>query len=285
MSLSGAGIGVTNVAVGSATQLTATLSIAGGAALGARNVTVTNSGGTSATLTGGFTVVAPVTVSTVAPNQGAQGASVPVTITGSGFVAGASVSVSGTGVTVSNVLLGSATQITATLGIAAGAALGARDVTVTNAGGGSVTLSGGFTVTSASAATLSLAYNGKLRDRVGQGNTALGADGALDGTLTATLSAPGGRTITGLRLDSSQPGVWDTDGASMYWALGVASSLDGALLNAAGTMAVNFPVANGGSFILFASDSQGTEFLSGNTLTLTATFSDGTSATTVIVVP
>ena len=148
-----------------------------------------------------------------------------------------------------------------------------------------MTLTGGFTVTSASAATLSLAYNGKLRDRVGQGNTALGADGALDGTLTATLSAAGGRTITGLRLDSSQPGVWDTDGASMYWALGVASSLDGALLNAAGTMAVNFPVANGGSFILFASDSQGTEFLSGNTLTLTATFSDGTSATTVIVVP
>src|SRR5438270_5370845 len=43
-------------------------------------------------------------------------------------------------------------------------------------------------VTSASAATLSLAYNGKLRDRVGQGNTALGADGAMDGTLTATLS-------------------------------------------------------------------------------------------------
>jgi len=72
-------------------------------------------------------------------------------------------------------------------------------------------------VTSASAATLSLAYNGKLRDRVGRAILALGADGALDGTLTATLSAVGGRTITGLRLDSSQPGVWDTDGASMYW--------------------------------------------------------------------
>src|SRR5438552_331677 len=146
------------------------------------------------------------------------------------------------------------------------------------------TLSGGFTVTRGSAATLSLAYNGKLRDRVGQGNTALGADGALDGTLTATVSAAGGRRITGLRLDSSQPGVWDTDGASMYWALGVASSLDGALLNAAGTMAVNFPVANGGSFILFASDSQGTEFLSGNTLTLTATFSDGSTATATTTV-
>jgi hypothetical protein len=107
----------------------------------------------------------------------------------------------------------------------------------------------------------------------------------MDGTLTATLSAPGGRTVTGLRLDSSQPGVWDTDGGSGYWVLGVASSLDGALLNAAGIMAVNFTVANGGSFVLFASDYQGTEFLSGNTLTLTATFSDGTSATAAIIAP
>jgi len=52
---------------------------------------------------------------------------------------------------------------------------------VTNPGGGSVTLTGGFTVTSVSAATLSLAYNGKLRDRVGQGNTALGRTGRWTG--------------------------------------------------------------------------------------------------------
>jgi hypothetical protein len=276
--LSGTGISVTNVVVGSATQLTATLGLAAGATLGARDVTVTNSGGGSVMLTGGFTVVVPVTVTSVTPNQGAVGATMPVTIAGSGFVTGATVSV-GAGITVSNVSVGSATQITATLSLAAGAALGQRNVTVTNTGGTSGTLTGGFTVTSASAATLSLAYNGKLRDRVGQGPAALGADGALDGTLTATLSAPGGRTVTGLRLDSSQPGTWDTDGASVYWALGVASSLDGALLNAPGTTAVNFAVANGGSFILFASDYQASEFSPGNTLTLTATFSDGTTAT------
>ena len=49
-----------------------------------------------------------------------------------------------------------------------------------------------------------------LRDRVGQGNTALAPDGAMDGTLTVTLSAPGGRTVTALRLDSNAPGTWDT---------------------------------------------------------------------------
>src|SRR4030095_6852905 len=44
-------------------------------------------------------------------------------------------------------------------------------------------------------------------------------------------------------------------------------------------MAVNFPVADGGSFVVFASDSQGIEFLPGRTLTLTASLSDGTTAT------
>ncbi|MDO8479283.1 MAG: hypothetical protein Q7W02_24455 [Candidatus Rokubacteria bacterium] len=137
---------------------------------------------------------------------------------------------------------------------------------------------------SAAPAKLTLAYNGKLRDRVGQGNTALGADGALDGTLTATLSAPGGRRVTGLRLDSNAPGTWDTSSGSGYWVLAVAPTLDGAVLNAPGTMAVNFPVADGGSFVLFASDYQAAEFLPGRTLTLTATFADGSTATAVTIV-
>jgi hypothetical protein len=132
---------------------------------------------------------------------------------------------------------------------------------------------------------LTLAYNGKLRDRVGEGNTALAPDGALDGVLTATLSASGGQTVTALRLDSDAPGTWDTSSDTGFWALAVASSLDGPLLNTPGTMAVSFPAADGGSFIVFASDYYGLEFLPGRTLTLTATFSDGTTATAVTTVP
>src|SRR5205085_709044 len=79
--------------------------------------------------------------------------------------------------------------------------------------------------------SLGLIYSGKLRDRVGQGNVAFSADGALDGTLTATLSATGGRTITRLSLQSTGPGLWDTDSNTGYWALGAALTLDGALLN------------------------------------------------------
>src|SRR5207247_1091739 len=150
--------------------------------------------------------------------------------------------------------------------------------------GSSATLTGGFTVTTAALATLTLTYNGMLRDRVGLGNTALGPDGAMDGTLTATLSASGGRTVTALRLDSSAPGIWDTDSGTAYIVLGAAPTLDGALLNSPGTMAVNFPVADGGSFILFASDYQASEFLPGRTLTLTATFADGSTASAVTTV-
>jgi hypothetical protein len=134
-------------------------------------------------------------------------------------------------------------------------------------------------------ANLTLAYSGLLQDRVGQGDMALAPDGAPDGTLTVTLNAPGGRTITGLRLDSDAPGTWDTTSGNGSWLLGVATTLNGTLLNASWTMAVNFPVADGGSFVLFASDYQASEFLSGRTLTLTATFADGSTATAVTTVP
>ena len=97
-------------------------------------------------------------------------------------------------------------------------------------------------------ASLALSYDSKVRDRVSQGNRGLGADGALDGTLKVWLSAPGGRTITRLQLQSSAPGTWDTDNTTSAWVLGVATTLDSALLNDPATMAVNFHVADGDSF-------------------------------------
>src|SRR5206468_9145430 len=97
----GAGITVSSVSLPSATQLTATLAIAAGATVGTRNVTVTNPDTQSGTLTGGFTVAAAApTVTTIAPTQGTVGSSVPVTITGTNFQTGATLSV-GAGITVS----------------------------------------------------------------------------------------------------------------------------------------------------------------------------------------
>ena len=59
-----------------------------------------------------------------------------VTLTGTNFVVGATtVNVSGAGVTVTNVVVGSATSLTASFVIDPAAAVGARTVTVTTAGG------------------------------------------------------------------------------------------------------------------------------------------------------
>jgi hypothetical protein len=94
-----------------------------------------------------------------------------------------------------------------------------------------------------------------------------------------TLSAVGGRTITALQLQNSTGGTWDTTSGTAHWVLGVATSVQGALLNNATTMAVNQAVADGGSLVLFGSDYLGEQgFPTGTILTLTATFSDGTTA-------
>ena len=134
IALSGAGITVSSTTVVSATQITATFTIAANAATGAQNVTVTTSGGTSGAQP--FTVnPAPPTLTSISPNSGVQGQSVPVTLTGTNFVAGATIALSGAGITVSSTTVVSATQITATFTIAANAATGAQNVTVTTSGG------------------------------------------------------------------------------------------------------------------------------------------------------
>ena len=126
--------------------------------------------------------------------------------------------------------------------------------------------------------TMSLVYNGRLRDRVGGGDTALAPDGAADATITLTLSAPGGRTVTAVQLSNGIGGLWDTISPNSSWVIGVAPTVDAALVNNPTTMAVNAFVADGGSLVLFASDYGGGQgFAPGRTLTVTVTFSDGTS--------
>lgn len=93
----------------------------------------------SAVGTATVTVKAPAppvpTLSSIAPNSGTQGTSVAVTLTGSNFQAGATVGVSGGGVSVSNVKVVSATQITATFTIGTNAGTGNRNVTVATSAG------------------------------------------------------------------------------------------------------------------------------------------------------
>lgn len=105
-------------------------------------------------------------LTSVGPASGVQGTNVAATLTGASFWDGASLAVSGSGVTVSNVAVGSATSITATFAIASDAAAGDRTVTVTTAGG----TSGGqtFTVTDANDAPVA-GRQRQLLDRRGHG--------------------------------------------------------------------------------------------------------------------
>ncbi len=151
--VSGSGITVTNVSVTNSTTMSALFTIMGGADLGARNVTVTNpapGGGVSGAQT--FTVtMAPNPVPTltqVTPNNGVQGSTVNVSLLGTGFMSGSTVDVSGAGITVSNVVVVNTTLITAQIAISIGAAIGSRNVTISNpAPGGGTSNFQSFTIT------------------------------------------------------------------------------------------------------------------------------------------
>src|SRR5437867_5571431 len=159
--------------------------------------------------------------------------------------------------------------------------MGPRDVTVSNPNGQSAVRPGGFTV-APPPATISLALLRKLRDQGGSASAAFSADGALDGSFRVTVE-PGSGARTVMRLELRHPtsgGAWDTDSASPSWALGTAASLDGALLNA-GNGTVNFAVADGSIFFLFASEF-GAVFAPGSSFSVTATLADGTSASATV---
>src|SRR6185369_3988264 len=148
-SVANAGVGATyawtitggTITAGSGTRnITFTAGAAGTLTL---NVTVTTSAGCSDARSANVTVTAPpqnVIVTNVTPSHGSTGGGTPITITGTGFQAGATVALGGTPAT--NVVVVSSTSITAKTGAHAS---GAVNVTVTNTDTSTGTLVGGFT--------------------------------------------------------------------------------------------------------------------------------------------
>jgi hypothetical protein len=133
------GTAATKAVVVSGTQITATTP-AGSA--GAVTVTVTV-GGQTGSLANAFTYASPTsppTVSGVSPNSGSTAGATAVTITGTNFATGATVTFGGAAVT--NVVVVSGTQITATTPAGSAEAV---TVTVTNPGAQSGSLANGFT--------------------------------------------------------------------------------------------------------------------------------------------
>ena len=134
------GAACANVKVLSTTTITCTTASDNA---GAVDVVVTNPGGLSSTLTGAFTystVVLPPTLASISPSSGTTSGGTPVSLHGTNFLSGATVTLDGA--TCTNVSVVSATTITCTT---ASDNAGAVNVVVTNPGGLSSTLAGGYT--------------------------------------------------------------------------------------------------------------------------------------------
>jgi hypothetical protein len=125
------------VKLNSATSITVTTPAH---AAGAVSVVVTNLNGQSATLTGGFTYTTPApTIHSVSPTSGTRNGGTTVTVSGSNFVSGATVTFGGTSASVRST---SATSISVRT---PAHSTGTVNVVVTNPGGLSATLTNGYT--------------------------------------------------------------------------------------------------------------------------------------------
>ncbi|MEK6373992.1 MAG: IPT/TIG domain-containing protein [Acidobacteriota bacterium] len=141
------GVAATSVTVGSSTTIFATTPAH---AAGAVDVLVTNPDAQSSTLTNGFTYVVPPppapTIASITPGSGSTSGNTLVTITGTNFRAGATVTIGG--VPATNVTVVNATTITAMTPLGPTTAqLADKDVVVTNSDTTKATLAAAFDYT------------------------------------------------------------------------------------------------------------------------------------------
>ncbi|MCD6024373.1 MAG: transporter, partial [Fibrobacteria bacterium] len=130
-----------------------------------------------------FTSVSPVSRGQGAANQA-------LTVTGTGFNSGATVSFSGTGITVNSVTFNSSTSLTVNVTVAPSVTLSARDLVITNAEGGEVTGSDAFTVNAAPAFTSIVSAS------LGQGATSQNLEVVGTGFVDGVVASFSGTGIT-----------------------------------------------------------------------------------------
>ena len=153
-------INVSGVTVTSPTTLTAQLSVTPDATAGAWNVSAVT-GGEVAVLANAFTLAGTsATITTVLPNQGQQGQTLDVAVTGqaTSFVQGQTTANFGPGITSNSVTVTNATTATVNITITPTAFTGPRNVTLTT-GTEIATLGNGFAVTAGPAAITQLVPN------------------------------------------------------------------------------------------------------------------------------
>ena len=129
VTINSSAITVSNVNVVSSTTATATLTIAASGSTGQKTVSVTSGGATNTNLLL-FTINPAPAIAVMTPSIGVRGASVNVVLSGTGFLSPMTIS-GGTGVTVSNVNVLSASSASATFTIDPATTVGSRSVSLT----------------------------------------------------------------------------------------------------------------------------------------------------------
>ena len=237
---SGTGITVNSTTFVNATTLTVNVTIAGGATVGTSTITVTNPDAGSATSGSIFTVNAAPTVTAVSPTSRDAGAvSQSLTVTGTGFVSGATTSFSGSNITVNSTTFVSATTLTVNISISSGALVGTRAITVTNPDAGNGTSGSIFTVNGAPTVT---AVSPTSRDA-----------GAVNQNLTIT----GTNFITGATVAFSTNGI----------------TVNSTTFNSATSLSVNISIASGatvGTRTITVTNGDGSVVTSGSIFTVNA---------------
>jgi hypothetical protein len=199
VAISGTGITASNVSIMSG-AVTLTLTLAPDAPAGPRDVTVTNSSGTSNAMM--FTVGMPTpTITSISPASGVRGTTQTVTFVGTNFVSGAGtvVQISAGGVTTSNVSVQSDTSMTATFTIPAGATTGTYTVFVSTPQGGDSN-SAQFVVSAPTPTLTSISPANGLRGTSTQ--VTLTGTNFTAGSTTVTVTS-GGITVTGVSVTNN----------------------------------------------------------------------------------
>jgi outer membrane protein assembly factor BamB len=141
---------VDSVTEDSATKLSVRVTAESGALTGARDFIVIENGPIAETCTNCLTVDWAPTLTSASPSSIPQGEAAALTLTGTHFRTGATVT-SSAGITFAGTKMVSATELTTTATVAPSVATGSYNLTVTNPDGGTATCTGCLTVTAAPA--------------------------------------------------------------------------------------------------------------------------------------
>ena len=249
-----------SVVVNSATEITCTTSMR---AAGSVNIQVTNPDMQTGTLNGGYAYQDAPVITLVSPNGGPIAGGTSITITGTGFLRGASVDFGGSACT--SVAVNSSAQITCTISTHVA---GSVDVGVTNSDGQTGTSIGGFTYRDAPTVTSVAPIGGSV---AGGGTLTITGTGFLT-TGTTTVDLGGNACSSVVIVSVTEITCTIPGGTAGSVAITVTNSdmQTGALRSAytyraAPTVASVFPLAGalaGGTNITLA----GTGFVSGATV-------------------